>query len=381
MPPIAIRLAIALALILGAVSAHSQFDYLPRANPIGGAPQPRSSGTGAGSGVESSFCTIYCPSYVSTGGLSGQRTGEDGYVARSWGPAGPLNTGFYAASDYTGQSLSTSCPSKLSSNTTYRWCEWKAGVIVENADNVLIHGCIVHGASNQFFIALFNNSNVTIEFCELRPPLAVHFQAAVPGGDMITSQFGLLQNIGTGTIVMNHDEIWGCGNAVTMTSGAITLNYVWIHDPRDPAPSGDHTDGYLDNQLSGKSPPMLTISHSTISAVGNTNAVGQQGQPGGYSHTSITQSYFSGFSWTVNLCGKGAGCTADRANVFTDNQFGDDFHALYGNLYGGIYAHFLWRRNTWRNTPGGYDSMNSALHNGKFVLPDGTWAAADFSGT
>ena len=234
--------------------------------------------------------------------------------------------------------------------------------------------------SNNFFSALFNNSSVTIEYCELRPPSAVHLQAAVPGGDKITSQFGMLQNIGTGAIVMNHDEIWGFGNAVTMRSGAITMNYVWIHDPRDPAPSGDHTDGYLDNQLSGNPAPILTISHSTISAVGNTNAVGQQGQSGGYSHTSITQSYFSGFSWTVNLCGNGMGCTAGSANVFTDNQFGDDFHALFGNLYGGIYAHFLWRRNTWRNTPGGYDSVNSAVHNGKYVRPDGTWTAADFAG-
>ena len=145
MPPVAIRLVIVLALIFGAVCARSQIGHLPRANPIGGAPQARSSETGAGSGVESSICTTYCPSYVSTGGLSGQRTGEDGYVARSWGPAGPLNTGYYAAPDYKGQSLSTSCPSKLLSNTTYRWCEWNAGVIVENADNVLIHGCIVHG--------------------------------------------------------------------------------------------------------------------------------------------------------------------------------------------------------------------------------------------
>ena len=327
---------------------------------------------------------------LSTGGVSGKRTGEDGYVSTSYGPAGPLNTGYYSAPDYKGQTLSTSCPTTLVSNTTYNWCEWAVPLTIAGVTGVVIHGCIVHGKGSPHGelytdVNLSNAKKVTFEYCEFRPPTGVHFQAHVPGGDLATSAFCL--NIGTGsTVTVKHSECWGHSDGFVTSNapGTLAMTYVWIHDWRDPAPNADHQDGTLDNCFSTTCTSMaLNVSYSTISCSPcNTNAIGNQnGSQNGYSNQTFTHNYFAGFGYTVNLCGNGTGCGPGQNNVFTDNQFGDDNPAVYGNLYGAVYAHYLWRRNTWVNTLSSDNATNREAHNGMFVFPDGSLSTSDFKGT
>ena len=338
-------------------------------------------GSGIGDVPDPYYCSTFCPSSVSAGGVSGKRTGKDGYVATSWGPAGPLNTGYYAAPDYRGQKLASDCPTTLVSNTTYSWCKW-SNLSLNGVTGVIIHGCIIYGTATGYTDISVINSTATLEYCEFRPPASAHFQANLPGGDTVTSQ--LCVHNGGSVLTINHSECWGMADGVDMgpAPASTTLNYIWMHDWRDPSFSADHTDGYLDNCFSPTcTSGVLTVTYSTIAGHGNTNAIGQQNaSQNGYSNTTITHSYFAGFGYTVSLCGHGMGCLAGQNNVFTDNQFGDDFQAVYGNLYGKVFGHFLWRRNTWKNTDRGYDAANAAAHNGKFVFPDGTLASSDFTG-
>ena len=179
-----------------------------------------------------------------------------------------------------------------------------------------------------------------------------------------------------GQITVDHSDFWGWGNGIQFGRSSQAKPFVvrnsWFHDARKDG-GIDHTDAILEN-YGGAS--YMVFDHNTIVSDGNTNGLAlQNGNQTGYTNVTITNNYFSGFGYTINMCGYFQGC----ANItFTDNTFGTDIKPVWGALYGwSDGSGNLWRRNKWHVVPGGYYSNNT--DDGSYWWPDGTLSTSDYS--
>lgn len=209
-------------------------------------------------------------------------------------------------------------------------------------------------------------------------------------------QFGV--SISTGSVILDHCDLWGFGNAVNYASSstsAMTVSDCWIHDAANcnvTPPGGStnyHTDGpgYLNG---GIAPSNITIKHNTIASIGNTNGLAFQATTATYSNISVTNNYFSGFADVVDMCHTTSGSTN---LTFTDNIISTNLAWLNGPIYFTSGAANdtlftiasnptnLWRRNK-LDVPAGtaqYVTGVTQANNGNYIWPDSTLSTSDWS--
>jgi hypothetical protein len=185
-------------------------------------------------------------------------------------------------------------------------------------------------------------------------------------------QYGIDQRY-DGKLTIDHSDFWGWGNGIQIGYSSqakpLTVKDSWFHDARDDG-NIDHTDAILEN-YGGSGFSYMTFDHNTIVSVGNTNGLAlQNGDKGGYDHLTVTNNYFSGFGYTVNIGGSGR----ISNSLFTGNTYGTDIKPTYGPLYdwSSDGTNNLWRNNKWHVPSGGW---GNPAHDGWYWIPDGSDAS------
>lgn len=232
-------------------------------------------------------------------------------------------------------------------NITFRGCRFRTSWV--DGWNVQVHG-----------------TNINFEYCTFEPATS----QALPVTLANSYQYGV-DIRGPSSVVADHCNIWGFGNAFQIEQSSqalpVTVQHCWIHDAADQAGSTYHHDGFLSNN---GGPQYVTMHHNTISSAGNTNALAFQSTGTPYANLTITNNWLSGFGYTVNLADDFG---ASNTNItFTDNVFSTEITPAFGpfkNAWAGTAAGCLWRRNLWR-VPAGAPVGNPA-DDGKFWLPAG----------
>jgi hypothetical protein len=243
--------------------------------------------------------------------------------------------------------------------------------------NVKFVGCRFHGTAVGGALVVVFGSGFTFDYCSFEPGAA-----APPVPYAQSYEYGIEADGGyysfAGTLNVMHSDFWGFGNAIDVggstQANPHSFSDNWIHDASNDGGGQYHTDGI--GTLDGATEEYVTIHHNTIVSVGNTNGLAFQ-DPGKFNFFTVTDNYFSGFGYTVNLGGYSIG----QGMVFTGNTFGTDIKPTYGPLYnagswqkGGLGN--LWQNNRWHVVPGSYYSP--ASDDGKYWWPDGTLSTSDY---
>lgn len=286
----------------------------------------------------------------------------------SWPNA--TNTGYKAAPGYPGQL--TNFSGQIQSGQTYKFYNFPSGLnIPAGVSNVTFYGCRFASNALQDANVSVYGDNITFDYSTFEPSKVATPPAAYNQG----YQYGIDQRSNS-KITIDHSDFWGWGNAIQFNFSSQAKPFVvrnsWFHDAR--ADGGiDHTDAILEN-YGGQS--YMVFTNNTIVAKGNTNGLAlQNGNKTGYKNVTITNNYFSGFGYTVNMCGYFDGC---ENITFTDNTFGTDIKPVWGPLYNWRDGNGnLWRRNKWRVAPGGYST--STTDDGKYWWPGGTASSTDYA--
>lgn len=252
--------------------------------------------------------------------------------------------------------------------------------------------------------------NITFDYCSFTPLASLY--AAPPGatwpsaGALLNTttfsngvncvagnsgyQYGLnINTVGAGFITAQHCDIWGFGNSVVFyaTTAPILIDNCWIHDAANASPQGYHTDG--PGYLNGTTPPQnVTVSNCTIASIGNTNGFAFQAATAAYNNIALIGNYIAGFGYTGSFFQPGSGgatnCTVEN------NVFSTAVQAVFGPIYSNPTAMFTGTTNKWRGNTllvpagtvpaaGATFSFTSAS-NGKFIFPNATLSATDFTG-
>jgi peptidoglycan hydrolase-like protein with peptidoglycan-binding domain/chitodextrinase len=341
--------------------------------PVGGGSGAGSSGSGVSSGGGGSS---------SSGASSG---GGGGGTAANGIPAGwpnSTNTGYRNAPGYPGSLHACSGP--IQSNTTYSFCDFNGGVSVGTRDapvsNVTFYGSRFHGAGESLDVIALYGDNITIDYSSIEPavsaPPVSHSQGYYIGIDADGSYY-----TNVGKLTVTHSDIWGFAGAIATNGSTQAKPHVfrdnWIHDPR--ADGGvDHTDGIGETSGFGNS-SYVVIDHNSVLGVGNTNGLAYQA--GTYSNFSVTNNYFSGFGYTINL---GNAMNNSSNFLFSGNTFGTNFRPDWGPLYGWGGTGNVWKCNYIKFVPGttwtsGGGWKPVASDDGKFWTPNGV-SATDYLG-
>lgn len=274
------------------------------------------------------------------------------------GPRGPV--GYTAWSGYTG-SLTAWPGGNVATSGTYDNYHFTAGISITAAD-VTLRGCFfeVSGASAACVVP--KNTGITLEYCTFAPTTVGTPTAYANGYQYGWCADGSFGGNAPGA-TLDHCDIYGFGNAVDIQGGSasepILFTDCWIHDPRDPGGT-DHTDGL--GTMNGADTSHVTVTHCTIEAAANTNAIAFQG--GTHDHLTVTWNRFGGYGFTCSVYS-----TVTNA-VWTDNVYSTEFFSFYGpfretNLL--TSSGLVWRRNTWE-AKSGYAWGNPA-HDGWYWMP------------
>src|SRR5580765_6690577 len=264
--------------------------------------------------------------------FTGGSNGTPGCTPVAGIPAGFPNNctaGYKNAPDYPG-SMHT-CSGTIQSNTTYNFCDFPGGLDVGSSatsvSNVTFHGCWFHGIAAADKLVGVWGDNVTFDYSSFTPNIA-----APPAAYNQGYQYGIEANGGYNTSVqkltVSNSEFWGFGNATDVGGSTQAKPQVfrgnYIHDAR--ADGGvDHTDGI--GQLDTGSMSYVVIDNNTIMGVGNTNGIAYQYGP--YDHFTVTNNYFSGYGYMINI----GGGNGPNNITFTDNVWGTNFQQTYGPWY------------------------------------------------
>jgi hypothetical protein len=275
---------------------------------------------------------------------------------------GSTDTGYKNAPGYPGQL--TACSTNLQSGQTYKFCNFSSGLTIPaSISNVTFYGCrFASNALDDANVSVYGD-NIKFDYSTFEPSAV----SAPPTAYNQGYQYGIDQR-SAGALTIDHSNFWGWGNAIQISYSSQSKPFIvrnsWFHDARDDG-GIDHTDAILEN-YGGLS--YINIDHNTIVSKGNTNGLAlQNGGKTGYSNVSVTNNYFSGFGYTLNLCGYFSGCSN---YVFTDNTFGTDIKPVWGPLYDWSSANGnVWRRNKWHVVPGSY--YTNMADDGKYWTPDG----------
>ncbi|MDI2128457.1 hypothetical protein [Yinghuangia seranimata] len=282
------------------------------------------------------------------------------------------NTGYKNAPGYPG-SLTT-FKGTLESNHTYKFMRFTNELFVGTSDvtlhNITFYGCLFESNNIVDTTVAVYSENVVFDYSTFAPSKA----SAPPVSYNNGYQYAIDVRRDV-QLTVDHSDIWGFGNGIQIGFSSKAKPFVvrntWFHDARSDG-GVDHTDAIL---CSDGGPTFMVIDHNTISSVGNTNGLAFQVADVYYTDVSVTNNYFSGFGYTVNMGGNGKG---NQRITFTGNTFGTDLKPMWGPLYGWGGTNVTWRNNKWHVAPGGYDKQQS--NDGKFWWPDGTLSAKDYNG-
>ena len=241
------------------------------------------------------------------------------------------NTGYKNAPGYPGQL--TTFSGTIQSGQTYRFDNFPRGLhIPAGVSNVTFYGR--RFASNEVVdanVAVYGD-NITFDYSTFEPSAVSSPPVPYEKG----YQYGIDQRAAV-KVTVNHSDFWGCANCIQFSHSSQTKPFVvkntWIHDLRYGG-GVDHHDGILEN-YGGQS--YMVFDHNRIASDGNTNAIALQGTRG-YNNVTVTNNYFSGFGYTVNIGGAG---TNNRNVIFTDNTFGNPLSA---KLWSAIWVVFRKRQ-------------------------------------
>jgi hypothetical protein len=311
---------------------------------------------------------------------------------------GASNTGYQNAPGYPGKLTTYSsrangsaCSGPIRSGRTYRFCKFVGkggaaaltiGTTRKAVENVTFFGCLFVGnAVDNAVITYANGNNITFDYVTIAP-------SAVPAPPVPYGkgyQYGINQvqddrpdNYLHGRgFTLDHADVWGFGNGIQLGSvtkaNPVVIRNSWFHDASEDGGDIYHTDAILSSD--GDGIEYLTVDHNTIVSRGNTNGLALQYAGSYYSNITVTNNYFSGFGYTVNIGGDGRG---NRNVRFTGNVFGTDIRPRFGPLYGWTDGNGnLWRGNRWNVAPGGYSSRKA--DDGKYWWPDGTLSTSDYN--
>jgi hypothetical protein len=315
------------------------------------------------------------------------------------GFAGPSNTGYKNApgypghlTDYSPAANGTECSGPIVSGKTYHFCRFvgsggsaalTVGSVNNPVQNTTFFGCLFLGNEvDNAAITYANGNNITWDYATIAPSAV----AAAPVAYGKGYQYGINQveddrssNYLHGhSFTLNHADVWGFGNGIQLGSvtqaAPVAVRNSWFHDASADGGNIYHTDGILSND--GDGIQYLTVDHNTFVSKGNTNGLALQYAGTYYANITVTNNYFSGFGYTVNI---GGAATGNRNVTFTGNTFGTDIAPVYGPLYGWADGNGnTWRGNKWHVAPGGYSSKTS--DDGKYWWPDGTLSTTDYTG-
>ena len=291
------------------------------------------------------------------------------------------NTGYKNAPGYPG-SLATFSGS-VQSNTTYSFKYFPGGLdIPPGVNNVTFIGCRFTSNSTDNANVTIIGDNITFNYSTFEPK--PEKDSAPPVTFSNGYQYAINQaernGVHGGKITVDHSDFWGWGNGIqfywSSQSKPLIVKNSWFHDAREDGEISmgrtiDHTDAILSNDGSNQS--YIVIDHNTIVSLGNTNGLALQYDGHSYDHVTVTNNYFSGFSYTVNIGGDGHLTNS----IFTDNTFGTDLRPVYGPLYGWGGSNNTWRRNKWHIAPG--TTWSAASNDGKFWTPNGI-SSTDYGG-
>ena len=278
------------------------------------------------------------------------------------------NSGYRNAPGYPG-SL-TNFTGSLQSGQTYRFMNFPGGLsIPESISDVTFYGCRFASNSLEDANVSVYGENITFDYSSFEPSAV----SAPPVAYNRGYQYGIDKRR-AGRMIVDHSDFWGWGNGIQFGSSSqaepVIVRNSYFHHARQDG-GIDHTDAILEN-YGGES--YMVFDNNTIVSVGNTNGLALQGD--NYHHVTITNNYFSGFGYTVNMCGRFSACSSI---IFTDNTFGTDIEPDWGPLYGWSNStNNLWRRNKWHVVPGSY--YTNLADDGKFWWPDGSLRPTDYTG-
>lgn len=284
------------------------------------------------------------------------------------------NTGYKNAPGYTGGL--TTFSGSIQSGQTYRFMYFPNGVsISKGVTNVTFFGCRFTSNAVDNANVTTAGDNITFDYSTFEPKVAA---GASPSTVAYNAgyQYAINQTA-PGKITADHSDFWGWGNGIqfywSSKDKPLTVRNSWFHHARDDGNDIDHTDAILAND--GINISYVVIDHNTIVSVGNTNGLALQYDGHNYDHITVTNNYFSGFAYTVNVGGDG-----HITNLtFTGNTFGTDIKPGYGPLYGwrGGGSGNTWRNNKWRVAPG--TTWSTASNDGKYWTPNGV-SSTDYTG-
>ena len=291
------------------------------------------------------------------------------------------------------------------------------GVDFSGLHNVTFIGCRFQSNNNenQNINVTGASSNLVFLYCSIVPLVSLHASPPVaPNGITWPSagagynsyqssyqlttdgyEYGIEFQAGTGPTYVDHCDIWGGGNFLTIyaTTQLVSITNNWVHDSAQGG--GYHNDGvgYL-NGTAG--PSNVTVTGNTIGSLGNTNAIAFQAATSGYQNLIVNNNYFSGFGNMI--CFWPAASSFATGCQFENNVIGADVpwgytgggQILYGNqtAYWNSANNNVWRSNKFNipaGTPtGGVWAANTptwtSADNGKFVLPNNTLSVTDWTG-
>jgi hypothetical protein len=230
---------------------------------------------------------------------------------------------------------------------TYKYCNFTTGLNIDKPNTTFI-GCLFRSNSVLNANVDVNANNITFRYDTFEPSAV----SAPPVRFGKGYQYGINQD-GPYQMTIDASDFWGFGEAVQLRdpNGSSKLRPVliknsYLHDPSAPG-SQYHVDGILSND---GGPSYITITHNTIMADADTNALALQTAGGGshgtpYAHITVTHNYFSGFGYMVNTGGN----TNSRYVKFIGNVWGTNFKPWWGPLYGGAMYNNPTLGGVWRD--------------------------------
>ncbi|GAM18832.1 hypothetical protein SAMD00019534_020070 [Acytostelium subglobosum LB1] len=247
------------------------------------------------------------------------------------------NTGYKKSPGYPGSLVST-CPSTVVSNSVYKYCNYINGLYIgsssQTVTNITFIGCrFASNAVDDANVAVYGSA-ITFNYCTFEPKTTVEPTWSNPTARIkrtLSYQYGIDQRA-AGPLTVDHCDMWGFANGIQIgysdLAGPLTIRHSWFHNLRQDGGGVDHTDALLEN-YGGLS--HMVIDHNTITGVGNTNGLGLQGDDA-YQYISITNNYFSGYAYMLNL----GGHTLSSNMVFTGNVWGAEIKPGWGPVYDSV---------------------------------------------
>jgi hypothetical protein len=263
--------------------------------------------------------------------------------------------------------------------------------------NCIFVGCRFQSNSTDNYNSSVTGANVTFLYCSFTPlasyytsPPGTAWPSAGAGANTdvrVTDTncadstkayaVGVSVRAASSSVLVEHCDFWGWGEAIdldTAGTGGCIIRDCWLHDAHS---SGG---GAIVYGLGGAAPANVTIDHCAIASIDPVSTIlSLQGATTPYNNITITNNYFTGGTYSLNLFDT----TVGSHNItFTDNVVGADIQVVYNIVANDVYDKFLtsnglsnvWRRNKWHVPTGATKSATSnftvsTADDNKFLIP------------